>query len=462
MLAAHMDPECFRVALKIIEEFLSAEEVFFWAEINQHEKRCWSSAKDQAEGDISSGEIFPGFFHLTKNGKGVVCYHIYSQLPISSQEKKMLLEKGVNNLMIIPIRWINGTAFGILGAINMKRHWKTTAPLDWVSLSFVMTIEQYASYRRLTYMGQTDIMTGLLNRNSYDAALKKLEGKELRSVSCVYIDVNGLHDVNNRFGHQFGDEMLVRIAEVLKNCFPEDSVYRIGGDEFVVLCMEHRKKNVYEWAEIARRAVKEWGYEISVGIQYQERERNISHLVNEAEAAMRADKQQYYEESGGEKHSRILDKMATSLARQKQDMDMFLSVLAPMFKGVYFVDLQQDTVRHIFIPSYFTEILRKEGGSFARGLHRYARELVKKEFCGKLEQFCQVDYMEKRLRGETMPELKYQKLDGSWIHLYVMKTRHNTESCRETLWIFMDVNRSLDIEKMCIRDRRRARSFSCS
>ena len=125
LLAAHMDPECCRVALKIIEEFLSAEEVFFWAEINQHEKRCWSSAKDQAEGDISSGEIFPGFFHLTKNGKGVVCYHIYSQLPISSQEKKMLLEKGVNNLMIIPIRWINGTAFGILGAINMKRHWKT-------------------------------------------------------------------------------------------------------------------------------------------------------------------------------------------------------------------------------------------------------------------------------------------------------------------------------------------------
>lgn len=445
LFAAHMDPDQFYKALRKIAEYLSAERVFFWVRGSQKETLYWSCREDKKNEDVSYRKMFPGLFQLLKEKKGFVLHEIDGDPDISPEEMKWLRDKGVNSLMAIPVEKRNGGIIGVLGAVNMERYWETTEALEQVALSFTMTIEQYNSYRRLDQMGRIDAMTGLMNRNYYHSILKELAGEKQPSVSCVYIDANGLHDINNRLGHQAGDEMLIRIAEGLKNSFPIDRIFRIGGDEFVVLCENKSREKIRKQTETARSFIRALGYEISVGIQCQEGNLNISQLVNKAEAAMRIDKQRFYAENGKEKQSRLLDERAVKLMRQKQDMDMFLSVLSPMFKGVYFVDLRQDAVRHIFIPSYFSEILKQEGGSFKRGLRRYARQLVKAEFSSQFEQFCHLDHMEKRLAEESVPELTYQKQDGSWIHLYVMRTKHNEENCRETLWIFMDMSQSLDM-----------------
>ena len=80
-----------------------------------------------------------------------------------------------------------------------------------------------------------DALTGLQNRNSYKKAVQAFDNTEAASMACVYVDANGLHELNNRQGHEAGDVMLKTVAHILLEHFNQEEVFRIGGDEFVAL-----------------------------------------------------------------------------------------------------------------------------------------------------------------------------------------------------------------------------------
>lgn len=83
----------------------------------------------------------------------------------------------------------------------------------------------------------TDELTGFFNRNAYETDINALDNKSLEDdFIFVSIDVNALKTVNDSFGHNAGDEILVGAAECLKKCFGAyGKLYRTGGDEFVAL-----------------------------------------------------------------------------------------------------------------------------------------------------------------------------------------------------------------------------------
>lgn len=286
-----------------------------------------------------------------------------------------------------------------------------------------------------------DALTGLMNRNSYHNALEEMQKRKLYSFACIYADVNGLHEINNHLGHQAGDEMLVRTAEALKDNFYTDEVYRIGGDEFVALCQNETRQEICRKVEQVREAVREYGYELSVGMEWRDTQINIPEMIEAAENSMRFNKEQYYKEGGGNRQLRFLNEKMTKLVTQKQDMDIFISTLAPQFKGVYFVDLEKDTVRYLFIPSYFKKMLEEEAGSFRKGLKLYCKRMVEREYKGWFDRCCDYGYLEKKLDKAGALEFRYQKTDGAWMHLKVLRMHDDMESCRETLWIFSNTGR---------------------
>ena len=61
-------------------------------------------------------------------------------------------------------------------------------------------------------------------------------------MGIVYLDVNGLKDINDLRGHAFGDKVLVECARRMRETFDGADFYRIGGDEFVIICREWSKK----------------------------------------------------------------------------------------------------------------------------------------------------------------------------------------------------------------------------
>ena len=80
-------------------------------------------------------------------------------------------------------------------------------------------IRGYDLENKLHIMSETDQLTGLNNRNCYEMKIPLYHTQYNNSITCVYIDVNGLHELNNTKGHKAGDEMLCYIADAVRKQF---------------------------------------------------------------------------------------------------------------------------------------------------------------------------------------------------------------------------------------------------
>lgn len=177
-------------------------------------------------------------------------------------------------------------------------------------------------------------------------------------------------------------------------------------------------------------------YDISMGIVSRQADRSVMDMIGKAEDEMQRDKKQFYEDSGNVRNMRILEKKMTQIISEKRDADTFIEYLAPGFQGVYFVNLSRDTVRHIFIPSYFEECLKEAGNQFSRALVRYAEKNVEPEYYQDIAALSDYSKLEKQLDSGQQPELVYQKLNGDWLKLRILKFRDYTSEQKETLWVF--------------------------
>lgn len=293
---------------------------------------------------------------------------------------------------------------------------------------------------KLKIIANYDSLSGLNNRNSYHAALDNLFDEDEGCLGCVYLDVNGLHELNNHFGHQAGDQMLKAVADALRTYFPKEGLYRIGGDEFVVLSRKKSKQELHTITDQVRQSLGKQNYEVSMGIAWREDCRNAADTINQAEAEMQRDKQHFYQSGRNTRRMRAMDIQLEQLIMEKQDADTFLEFLAPEFKGVYFVNLSRDTVRHLYIPPYFEDCLRETDGQFCKALLLYARKIVKPEYFHQFEEICDYAKLRKKLKDGHTPEFVYQKLDGEWLKLRILKFRDYTDEQMETLWIFSNTD----------------------
>lgn len=86
------------------------------------------------------------------------------------------------------------------------------------------------------FLTNHDTLTGLYNRFYYQQALQKFDRREYLPLSVIVADINGLKLINDAFGHNLGDKLIIDSARILRSCCREDDVVaRIGGDEFCIL-----------------------------------------------------------------------------------------------------------------------------------------------------------------------------------------------------------------------------------
>ena len=104
-----------------------------------------------------------------------------------------------------------------------------------------------------------DTLTGLANRSRYEADLRELPNSGYESVVCTYIDVVGMHEVNEHLGHRSGDTLLCCLANAARKFFATSRVYRIGSDEFVILTPNEPPYSVWSTADRMRAFLKEKG-----------------------------------------------------------------------------------------------------------------------------------------------------------------------------------------------------------
>lgn len=107
---------------------------------------------------------------------------------------------------------------------------------SWVLVALQDITARKKAEEYLRYLGTHDVMTGLYNRLYFEETLLRLEKNRREPVSVIIIDLNNLKPTNDQYGHQAGDQLIRRTAEVLKASLGEDQLTaRIGGDEFIVI-----------------------------------------------------------------------------------------------------------------------------------------------------------------------------------------------------------------------------------
>ena len=176
--------------------------------------------------------------------------------------------------------------------------------ISMVACTYTMTIKmkRYSLEGTIRRMAETDQLTGLKNRASYQLKLERMAVLAERSFYCIYADANGLHELNNTQGHEAGDRMLCYVATVLGNLFGTDNVFRVGGDEFVVLGSNTEADTVRALIDRAKTAISAANYHVAMGMTYRERsETDVGDMIKQAEKQMYADKEAYYVSIGGRK-----------------------------------------------------------------------------------------------------------------------------------------------------------------
>ena len=149
--------------------------------------------------------------------------------------------------------------------------------------------------RIMTELSNTDALTKLNNRRAYETALEK--AALLPGIGVIFCDINGLKATNDSLGHAAGDSLLQRFSELLKKQFPSPDIFRISGDEFVVLRSEAGKDAFSADVDKLKNAVLGQEDIASVGFAFGSGA-DVLALISLAEKEMYADKKAYYERHG--------------------------------------------------------------------------------------------------------------------------------------------------------------------
>lgn len=163
------------------------------------------------------------------------------------------------------------------------------------TFTMITMYENAFSKKKLLEIASFDILTGMKNRNAYESERESWVTKCSLSLSCIYVDVNGLHELNNAKGHEKGDQMLQAVALEMRQLFGKGSCYRTGGDEFVAFVMDRQDPAVRNTVEDLKRILKTRGYSIAVGVATQSAGGiDVSDLTKLAEKRMYLAKEEHY------------------------------------------------------------------------------------------------------------------------------------------------------------------------
>lgn len=149
----------------------------------------------------------------------------------------------------------------------------------------------------LQYLSYHDQLTGALNRYALYEYVKsgKLDGHPL---GIVYCDIIGLKNVNDLLGHTNGDQVIVRTYQALTCVFGADQVYRMGGDEFLALCVRLSKKQFEEQAALFSREAVSQNCSLSIGTAWEEDGKcSFNDLMKLADQKMYESKREFYEQT---------------------------------------------------------------------------------------------------------------------------------------------------------------------
>lgn len=210
-------------------------------------------------------------------------------------EYELVASQGINRLILIPLERY-GKFGGMIGLDNLavKEFDNAATFLRTLGYFVMLAIRRNEDEKILYQLSYLDTLTMLYNRNRYIQDIEELSGQE-SSVGVAYIDLNGLKEINDHMGHNAGDELLKGCAKTIQDSLSMGNFYRVGGDEFVVICLNVEKEVFKEMIRKLRENLHNSNYEAAVGYQWTDTCRHLKAIIKAADQYMYEDKKNFYQ-----------------------------------------------------------------------------------------------------------------------------------------------------------------------
>jgi diguanylate cyclase (GGDEF)-like protein/putative nucleotidyltransferase with HDIG domain len=225
-----------------------------------------------------------------------------------TQEPKMAAE--LRSALAVPLEGLTGLV-GVLALYQSEADAFTSdhlRVLQVITSKVAMFIENALKYRQAETSATSDYLTGMPNARALSMHLEQELGRckrEHSSVAVMVCDLNGFKQVNDRYGHLAGDNVLRLFANLIRQvCRGSDYTARMGGDEFVIVAPNMTPNSVAERAILLSALAEQAGREVcgkdilslSLGASFYPQDGlDAEQLLAEADRKMYASKQLYYE-----------------------------------------------------------------------------------------------------------------------------------------------------------------------
>lgn len=135
----------------------------------------------------------------------------------------------------------------------------------------------------LRYKANYDCLTGFYNRYFLEEQYDEISKRS--NVGITYLDINNLKVTNDTLGHKAGDSLIVRVSNTIKLIYNDSMVFRVGGDEFVVITVDRDRE---DFLKLSQQCITAFSKDCSVAVGYgfYERVDNLSDCIEECDALM--------------------------------------------------------------------------------------------------------------------------------------------------------------------------------
>lgn len=185
---------------------------------------------------IDLGELLDNYMEIVQSK--LPC----SSLKLSFADQVLKLGRSKNQTRIMKISISYGQPYGTKQHAQLAYAFKQVlTPVQRKMLSemhaiFSMSLRHALEFYRVNQLATKDVLTGLGNRSFFNETIDKLISHHKRQQSgfgLLVLDLDNFKNVNDRFGHQHGDEVLIEFSNILQDCLRDtDHAFRFGGDEF--------------------------------------------------------------------------------------------------------------------------------------------------------------------------------------------------------------------------------------
>lgn len=314
--------DCMNSLLRTLGTFFQAERAYMFEIIGNKMSNTfeWCAAGIQSQidfcqdMDISLLTVWKEKFDF---GESAIIMDVMDMKEINEDAYEVLAKQGITSLMASPIN-IKGQLIGYIGVDNPNvNHIVNISIMETLCYFVSISIEKTNLNERLIYNSFYDELTGVYNRNKYLQDIAILAQQQDTSLGIVYMDINGLKDINDSMGHSYGDHVLIQGAAMLKKVFSNANTYRIGGDEFVVLIQNIEEEEFYHKVNSLKNyIILNTECKGAVGYIWTKDTLDLNKKITDADEFMYQDKMQFYRNNPNSKRYRFNTDNIIELAKK--------------------------------------------------------------------------------------------------------------------------------------------------